>query len=134
MKRVIILVMAIIILAAVAHAEDLTALSDSDLAALNQRVQLELFRRSSIAGGVEVPPGTYYVGIDIPAGRYTIQCPDNAILAEVGIQKYGSIFENFIEFGNARSSSVANITLEAGDTIRIISYKLTFRPFTGLFN
>lgn len=134
MKRVFVLVMALVLMAAIAQAEDLAALSDQELAALNQRVQLELFRRSSIAGGVDVPPGTYYVGIDIPAGRYTVQCPDNAILAEIAIQKVDSIFENHVEFGSARGSSIANITLETGDTIRIISYKLTFKPFTGLFN
>lgn len=56
---------------AAAEGIDLTGLSFDDLAALRDRCQLEMMQREEWQE-VDVPPGVYTVGKEIPAGTWTI--------------------------------------------------------------
>ena len=75
MKKVITIVMiAAVMFCAAAHAEsvDLTGLSFQELAALRDRAQLEMMQRDDWQE-VTVPQGVYQVGVQIPAGTWSVR-------------------------------------------------------------
>lgn len=139
MKRILALVMILMMAVAIAHAEDLTKLSDDELDDLNKRVQLELFRRSVTGeAGVTVPPGMYYVGVDIPAGRYDVSVSDDVSYIEVCIYHAVPLVEGLADYtmliGTFNGLSQHGvITLVDGDRIETRMYNLIFKAFTGLF-
>lgn len=77
MKKIIALFLTLTMLFSIALAEsiDLSSLSYDELVILVNRAQLEMMK-SDKWQEVEVPPGTYIVGKDIPAGQWTIAVHD----------------------------------------------------------
>ena len=76
MKRICALIAALLLLASTAIAEmDLSAMSYEDLINLSEQVKLEIWIRAETKA-VTVPAGYWEVGVDIPAGTYTIKCAD----------------------------------------------------------
>ena len=76
MKKIICMVAALLlILGAAAQAEsiDLSGLSFDELAALRDRAQLEMMQRDEWQE-VTVPQGVDQVGVQIPAGTWTVRC------------------------------------------------------------
>lgn len=141
MKKLICVLCAamLVMLASCAGAEDLTKLTDTELADLNRRVQLEMFRRSVIGeAGVSVPPGEYYVGVDIPAGRYEVSVGDDVPYVEVAIYRANSMFPEYADDSiligtiNALTQSGV-ITLRDGDRISMTAYTVILKTYTGLF-
>ncbi len=141
MKKLICVLCAamLVMLASCAGAEDLTKLTDTELADLNRRVQLEMFRRSVTGeAGVSVPPGEYYVGVDIPAGRYEVSVKDGVWMSYVRIYRAGSSHPEYSDDdvmigAEEPMSKNAVITLRDGDRIAFDAYNLIFKAYTGLF-
>lgn len=76
MKKVITIIMiTLAMLCMTAHAEsiDLSGLSFQELAALRDRAQMEMMQRDAWQE-VTVPQGVYQVGVQIPAGTWTVRC------------------------------------------------------------
>ena len=95
MKKVFTFILILIVLFSVALAEniDLSSLSYGELISLINQAQLEIMK-SDKWQEVEVPPGTYIVGKDIPAGQWTISVHDSGYVDfEIGtaIKKNGEI-------------------------------------------
>lgn len=82
MKKLICIVMIMCLFPVVSLAEDLSSMSYEDLIALSQRIATEIMSRSEWKE-VEVPPGTYEIGKDIPAGEYSIKCVDHNAIIEI---------------------------------------------------
>lgn len=72
MKKICALVLALLLIQGAALAADLSGMSFDELLALRDQVQRELISRPEWKE-VTVPPGEYTVGIDIPAGVYSIE-------------------------------------------------------------
>lgn len=139
MKRIAIIMIILTMLVSMAAAEDLTKLSDAELADLNHRVQLEIFSRS-ITGeaGVIVPAGEYYVGVDIPAGRYEVSVADDVSFSEIciyhAVPLVQGIPDDTILIGTISGlSQRAVITLVDGDRITMYAHNAQFKVFAGLF-
>ena len=71
MKKILVLVLALLSLFSIAHAEnavDLATLTTEELVELRNAVNAELASRDFKEKEVTVPPGRYTVGVDIPVG------------------------------------------------------------------
>lgn len=76
MKRLFAILAALLMLTTSAFAEiDLSGMSYEELINLSEQVKLEIWKRAETKG-VTVPAGYWEVGVDIPAGTYTIKCAD----------------------------------------------------------
>lgn len=77
MKKLIalVLLLALLIPAAIAEGFDLSGLSFAELAALRDKIQLEMMEREEWQE-VIVPGGIWEVGVDIPAGSWLVRCAD----------------------------------------------------------
>jgi len=76
MKKIVVLITSVLLLVSIASAAedlDLSVYSFEELAALRDRIQLEMMSRDEWQE-VEVPQGVYQVGVDIPAGKWTVTC------------------------------------------------------------
>lgn len=77
MKKLVCIILVIILIPTLAIADiDLSSLSYDELISLINGAQLEIMK-SDKWQEVEVPPGTYVVGKDIPAGQWTIAVHDS---------------------------------------------------------
>lgn len=81
MKKIIVCVVLAAILASVALAEsiDLSGLSFDELAQLRDRCQMEMMQRTEWQE-VRVPHGLYKVGVQIPAGTWTVRCNEGYLV------------------------------------------------------
>lgn len=156
MKKLLSVALVLLLIPAAALAEvDLSSLSFSELAALRDRAQM-LMMQSDSWQEVTVPQGTWEVGVQIPAGTWTIRCADigrnEYILKKCSIRwgvgkpddsgyweyKYD---KGKVEIYNPNNVDYADgqvteyiITLEEGDFIYISpTYnKVVFTPYSGM--
>lgn len=79
MKKLLAVVLALALMVPVALAEgiDLSGLSFDELVALRDRVTVEITKRAEWKE-VTVPAGAYEIGVDIPAGYWTITCTEGS--------------------------------------------------------
>lgn len=135
MKKLFIMLMVIALAmpaAALADLPDISGLSHDELIQLNYQIQLRLFSEQ-LVNGVEVPPGTYIVGEDIPAGSYRLETKGqsvNYILYDgnkkiIGSGIAGKAFDTMI---------IGKLVLDEGTLIEINYASFTFYPYAGLFN
>lgn len=128
MKKVIAIALALILIGAAAYAAiDLSGMSFDELMALRQQVDKALW----VSGGwteAAVPTGDYYVGEDIPVGRWTVKCQgDLAIITTY----WGDTDESYdCMYWLDTSEPVANINFKDGQRVNI-SGAVIFRPYTG---
>ena len=135
MKKLITLILALaLILAPAAMAEiDLSGMSFDELVALQKQVIAAIMQTDEWQE-VEVPAGTYIVGDDIPAGRWTIKAPDYddgytaVTAASDGNRTYLS---EFLMIGD---NEQVNWTLEDGMTLSIEFGPAIFTPYTAAFS
>ncbi len=138
MKKAALIILALILAASLASAEDLqlSSMTDEALAELNRAVQMEMIRRQN--NSFDLPAGVYIVGSDIPAGDWTITVV-STVTAEFLVynsakEKYDEYpFPNFDELMNASFGSdiIGKITLSPGNIVQI-SGKVHFDPFIGI--
>lgn len=129
MKKVVMLVLALVLVGAVALAEvDLTGMSYEELVALRDQLDKTIWAMDEWEY-VQVPGGDYDIGVDIPAGRWTL----------VGVDSYSSfevyqsrdVKDNYsydILYESLDHNQHYNITLEDGQYIEI-SGLIAFQPY-----
>ena len=89
---------------------------------------------AALVDGVSVPPGEYYVGEDLPAGKYTISVDESVVaeIIEVRKNKKDTIGTSYW-IGSMYGGPTANITLVEENILVIKSHTVTISTFKGLF-
>ena len=150
MKKIACLVFALFLLIPCAFAEsiDLSGLSFEELAALRDRILLEMMLRDEWQE-VTVPVGVWKVGESIPAGTWTVKCVDKQYAFVSWGDKLDKSGEDIDVFSSSRyshsntikstSSSVYKdgdqteytFTVKDGDYIVIEHSAIIFMPYKG---
>jgi hypothetical protein len=110
MKRIVVLlIVAVLMLPAVALAAnvDLSGMSFDELVALKQRINLALWSADEWQE-VTVPQGVYEIGVDIPAGHWTIKAADGQHI--------------MVCWGTALDESGTGISCGAEDSFYIVDF------------
>ena len=139
MKRFIIFSVIMVVLSmtliSFSHAEsiDLSSLSYEELVSLSSRITMEIMSRPDFKT-VKVPPGAYKVGVDIPAGKWTITASEGACevcwgkaLDEYGVDVPWS--ERIDDLDDWGSKSSVSWDLVEGTYIVISRNAVTFTPY-----
>ena len=94
MRRILPLLLAMLLLCGAALAEpqtiDLETMTFEELAELSRQVQLAIFESDGWQE-VEVPKGTYQVGVDIPAGHWML----SAVTSDGCYAKWGTSLDEY---------------------------------------
>lgn len=124
MKKLAVLVVAVVLLLGVALADgmDLSGMTIDELIALKTQIVGELMSRSEIKS-VQVPPGEYICGVDIPAGSYKITAIDMLLIVKNGYEAINTI---------DKGESIGKFTIKDGDTISITGGGANFEVYSGL--
>ena len=148
MKRILVLLMALLCFAGIASADafDLSGMSYEELVALKEQVDLAIWN-SKEWQEVEVPEGVWVIGQDIPAGKWTIKAADGItamvewgdVLDESGngIAWSGRIYETeFLYSVNYRFYEKGNSTevawdLKDGQYFIVEDGIAVFSPYSG---
>ena len=111
---------------AVADSLDLSDLTYDQLVALQQYIGMEIMKRPEWKE-VTIPGGTWYVGVDIPAGSYSIKPASDGRGAFIKI--YNTKGNDIIYQGvRNESNSVGKVQIEEGYTVIIEDGSLVFAP------
>lgn len=110
-----------------ASAEVLSGYSDNYLKVLIAIMQLELRSRGNVQGEVVVPMGEYVVGVDIPAGTYTVTAGQRYCSLE--IYTNGKLVH---DFDMHSGGSVGKVTLKTNQVVCVEYDSMTFAPYKGL--
>ena len=132
MKRMLALLLVLLTLAPISHAEnavDLSAMSTEELVLLRNAVIAELGARNFNDKEVTVPPGRYTVGIDIPAGVYTLTRTEKYFSA---INTYTANGQYDLHFQVEDGKAVGKLELTEGQTVEITYESVIFKPYVGL--
>lgn len=133
MKKLTTLILALaLILAPAALAEiDLSGMSFDELVDLQRQITAAIMQTDEWQE-VEVPAGTYVVGDDIPAGRWTIKAATDegsaVTLAGPNNHPY------YAEFLDLDENVAVNWTFEDGMTLEIEYGPAIFTPYTAAFS
>lgn len=111
---------------------DITNLSDDELIQLKSNILDEMLNRDLLKE-VEVPGGRYTVGIDIPAGSYSIEIRTGSTLLTVWKSSYGDYSGLLLSEGLFvdENPTLGKVILEEGNIIDF-GYALFFKRFSGL--
>ena len=101
---------------------DFSSMTNDELIALRLSVFQELMDRGAVKSAT-VPAGTYTVGVDIPAGDYSIST--SQIMVTVVIGNYDQLYVVTPDNG------VGKVTLKDGDTFQVTSTVLLTK-YAGL--
>lgn len=151
MKKLLALTLVLFLLPAVAFSEDVTDLEAffesctfEELSNLNRVVQLYLVKKSLNGGnGVLIEPGTYEVGVDIPAGSYYFVGVEGRYPSSVhvypSIEKTHAIdaIQTCYNFGygsNCDSTKTGKFILQYGWIVQVVQGPAVIYAYTGLFN
>lgn len=124
MKKVIAIVALLVLVCSVAYAEigNLKDMTTDELIALRTSIEQELIERGETKV-LKVPAGTYIVGEDIPAGKYSISTKQ--IMATVLVNEYQEMFMV------TPDEEVGKVTLKDGDKIQC-STTIFLTKYSGL--
>lgn len=143
MKKIALLVFALILSASALAEIDLTGMTYDELVALKDQINLAIWN-SEEWQEVTVPAGLYHIGNDIPAGRWTIR-PSDGNTAELyygtGLTDGGASIDDVYDAEQITSPSDSYAkyndiesmtwTLEDGAYIKIESSSVVFTPYSG---
>ena len=139
MKRFIGLLLVLLLVAGVAHAEieDISKLTDDELIQLKEQISAEEIARG-LEKAVKVPRGRYIVGKDIPAGTYTIELVEydsytvfNVWEKEYEVYDYNvGLLEN-INFSQEQKK-YTKVVLSEGNVVETFVDYFIFTKYTGL--
>lgn len=107
---------------------DLKSMTTEELAALQMAVNAELMNRNFTTKEVVVPPGTYTIGVDIPAGDYSFRCDERITGIDIEDAKGRFVTGHSLTKGE----TVGKQPLEDGQTIEISYGSVVFMPYRGL--
>lgn len=118
------------------HAEsifDFSTMSTSDLVKLRDAINAELSSRNFAEKEVVVPVGEYIVGVDIPAGAYTVRIKDNNAQGYIVIRSADDDLVAHHLLGELwESTSIGKLTLHDGYKVEITYSPFHFSPYKGL--
>ena len=137
MKKLItlLLILAMLPVIALADLPDISGLSTDDLIELNHQIQLRLFSEQLVSG-VKVPPGSYVIGEDIPAGTYRVDFPVVSDLLMGLFMAYTEDYSDYVTYyiGENNTTAIGKVELKEGMTLEISDTTAIFYAYTGLFN
>lgn len=90
--------------------------------------EISPFASESTQKEVTVPPGTYAVGSDIPAGSYTVV--GTGIVTILTVKNSSGVYGAMHSVSS--SSQIGKLVIEDGQTIDIVGESLIFKPYQGL--
>lgn len=106
---------------------DFSTMSTSDLVKLRDVINAELSVRNFAEKEVVVPVGEYIVGVDIPAGVYTLTAHSD--YCDIEVYSNGKrIHNHFLQ----SSQQVGKLPLQHGQTVKIKYDSVLFTPYKGL--
>lgn len=111
-----------------ASADVLSDYSDNYLKVLIAIMQIELRNRGFSTKSVVVPMGEYIVGVDIPAGTYTVTTGDSYCSLEV----FSSAGKKIHDFDSFDSEIIGKLVLKDGQTVLVEYDSVVFEPYKGL--
>lgn len=131
MKKVLVLLLTLLLIVSAASAEgfDLSAMTTEELVNLRNAVNAELADRDFQTKEVKVPTGRYTVGVDIPAGVYTLTRSEEYFSA---IRTYTANGQYDLSFQVSNGEPVGKLELVEGQTIEILYESVVFKPYEGL--
>lgn len=98
MKRIFLVVLTLMVFTSAAHAQiDISNMTYSELVSLKDKINLAIWN-SNEWQEVTVPPGVYQVGVDLPAGHWTLKCADKWWYTSVSWGEKLSVNEKSIEW------------------------------------
>lgn len=131
MKKVVLLVLALVLVGAVALAEvDLSGMTYDEMVELRDQLDKAIWASDGWQY-VQVPGGDYDVGTDIPAGRWTLVGVDS--YSEIKVCESRALKDDYaaeIIYESLEHNQHYNITLEDGQYIKI-SGLIAFQPYLG---
>ncbi len=138
MKKLMLVILAAMMLVGVAVAEDvdLSNLTYDELVTLRNRCQQEMFSRDEWQE-VTVPPGVYIVGVDIPAGTWTVHCSEEntrILSLQWSRLEWGDALDNnehSIAYGS--NGDVVYLYSKASDKYTAANYTYTFTVREGQY-
>ena len=137
MKRLItiILILAMILpAAALADLPDISGLSYDELIEVSRKIQMQLFS-SQLVNGVNVPPGEYTVGEDIPEGSYRVGIVNKEYNSMITINSAEKKVITSYTLGDLYGAyEVGKLTLENGMILEVDFAPSIFYSYAGLFN
>ncbi len=135
MKRIIacVLLLAMMLLNASALADiDLSHMSFDELIAFQSKLTEEILSRSEWRE-IKVPAGTYVIGVDIPAGVYTVTIKQGSTNFWVKDGINGYTLQNLALYSTREDRNIIKkLILEEGNIVEINSSAVYFSPYTGL--
>lgn len=138
MKRCISLLVILAMLAVPALAAapeiDLTAMTYEELTAHRSAVEMEIMSRPEFKEAV-VPGGMFYVGVDIPAGRYEIRPKAKGIyMYSFNVKKSEKdTFGTSYWLGTAYDTDRQVVTLKEGQILDLTNGAVIISPYKGIF-
>ena len=133
MKKIITFILALIVCTTSAVAEfDLSGLTFEELVALQQQVQLAMWETDGWQE-VEVPAGVYEIGVDIPAGRWSLVATGwTGVTYSSALDEYGAIsYHDNISYGYYEPGQEVVMNLVDGTFLCIELSSVTFTPYTN---
>lgn len=130
MKKLTTLILALaLILAPAAMAEiDLSGMSFDELVDLQYQLNMAIWASDGWQE-VEVPAGTYYIGVDIPEGRWTISSTGSALTSLLYSDETGSMITDMLS-----ADESINWALVDGTMLVIEWGSVKFTPYIPSFS
>ena len=135
MKKLLALILALVLVSSAALAEsvDLSGLSFDDLLNLQQRVNAALWASDEWISA-SVPIGLYEIGVDIPAGHWTVDAGDNYLLIKIYRSlKSASAGEDWIDSYGADPGQTASVYCAEGQALQVVFGPARFTHFVADF-
>lgn len=134
-KLITLLLIAAMLLPAAAMADlpDISGLTPDELIELNHQIQNRLFSEQ-LVNGVKVPPGTYIIGEDIPAGTYRVEITGGTGFYDLNQEAGGHLIMTGLTGKSYDVTEIGKMILEDGNELKLYNSTFVLYPYTGLFN
>ena len=100
-----------------------------ELIALKTQITEVITERTSTKKSVRVPMGEYTIGVDIPAGTYTLTFNGDYAMISVYSESGEFLKSNLL---SGESNTIGKIELQNGQQIKLSSGPIVFSPYKGL--
>lgn len=131
MKRFFALLLVLCSLCAYAFASEapFEGLTDEQVLLISQMAHNELITRGYIKSAV-VPQGVYIVGVDLPAGTYSVS--QNEYLASVEVFPSETSKNDIFDYTIREDEIIGRLVLENGQRLEVLHSSITLTVYSGL--
>ena len=131
MKKLITLLLVLLMTASTAvAAPDLSGYSLAELLELRSLINDELHDRGAVIT-FRAPVGVYTVGVDFPAGTYTIEC-GGTYGCMIKVKNPGERLPVFSETAYTDGQPIGKVEMKNGQTVEVLVESAVFTTYTGL--